>query len=272
MRRENEVGGAVSLRVTHGRPPGLRFEVASGNRLLLRQGNDVVLFSRTDPRYWCVRVYRTGAYQSIIPPLRADQGRRPAGSWEHRFAGWLDAAGEGPLYEGRWLLHLRQVGTQRLCGDLVRTYPAGELDWLDGWNGVVPLRMLPEPDSARVKAYRRQAREQTLPPLLLWWVSGLDGFLLLDGHARLVAAHAERVEPAVLTVAAVDERHSYEPARKAFVEKIARGVPGAERALESLENRAATEQPPESRTRAWPLLGGAAEWDRLVAGKAPGWL
>jgi hypothetical protein len=57
---------------------------------------------------------------------------------------------------------------------------------------------MPDPGDSRVKAYRKQIREGTLPPVLLWWVSGLDCHLILDGHARLAAAIAESVEPPLL--------------------------------------------------------------------------
>ncbi|MDX3235410.1 hypothetical protein PV392_06910 [Streptomyces sp. ME03-5709C] len=63
---------------------------------------------------------------------------------------------------------------------------------------ILPLRPMPGADDSRVKAYRKQAREGTLPPVLLWWVSGLDCHLILDGHARLAAAIAESVEPPLL--------------------------------------------------------------------------
>jgi hypothetical protein len=53
--------------------------------------------------------------------------------------------------------------------------PAGYLDWTDGRQGVLPMRALPGPEGGRVKAYRKLAREGTLPPVLLWWISGLGG-------------------------------------------------------------------------------------------------
>ncbi|MFF5517656.1 hypothetical protein [Streptomyces coeruleorubidus] len=57
------------------------------------------------------------------------------------------------------------------------------------------LRPLSPPDAPRVKAYRRRAREGTLAPVLLWFVSPLDVRLILDGHDRAVAALAEGSDP-----------------------------------------------------------------------------
>ncbi|MFG2333996.1 hypothetical protein ACGFMM_30875 [Streptomyces sp. NPDC048604] len=83
---------------------------------------------------------------------------------------------------------------------LVEGHPDGYIDWFThsgSWE-VLPLRPMPGPRDSRVKAYRKQAREGTLPPVLLWWVSGLDCHLVLDGHARLAAAIAEFIEPPLL--------------------------------------------------------------------------
>ncbi|MFE9446302.1 hypothetical protein ACFYO2_47135 [Streptomyces sp. NPDC006602] len=83
---------------------------------------------------------------------------------------------------------------------LVDDHPDGYIDWFvhsSSWE-VLPLRPMPDADDSRVKAFRKQAREGTLPPILLWWVSGLDCHLILDGHARLAAAIAESVEPPLL--------------------------------------------------------------------------
>ena len=45
----------------------------------------------------------------------------------------------------------------------------------------------------RVKMWRKRAREGTLPPVLVYDVSALTMFALLDGHDRYAAARAEGV-------------------------------------------------------------------------------
>src|SRR5439155_23920610 len=50
---------------------------------------------------------------------------------------------------------------------------------------VLPLRRLSPVDADRVKAYRRHLHEGILPPALLWWVSGLNTLLVIDGHDRI---------------------------------------------------------------------------------------
>ncbi|MEU8780324.1 hypothetical protein [Streptomyces sp. NPDC048637] len=79
-------------------------------------------------------------------------------------------------------------------------HPDGYVDWYlhNGSWEILPLRPMPDADDSRVKAYRKQALDGTLPPVLLWWVSGLDCHLILDGHARFAAAIAESTEPGLL--------------------------------------------------------------------------
>ncbi|MFE9880916.1 hypothetical protein [Streptomyces sp. NPDC005784] len=164
---------------------------------------------------------------------------------------------------------------------LVEGHPDGYIDWFvhsGSWE-VLPLRPMPDADESRVKAYRKQAREGTLPPVLLWWVSGLDCHLILDGHARLTAAIAESVEPPLLHLhrtlrrddlaARIDEAvdsYEYELARFAELRALhghtvpdgaATTGPRFARVLRDLHT---AKQP----NWAWPLPGGKTQWHRTT--------
>ncbi|MFF5503375.1 hypothetical protein [Streptomyces roseolus] len=204
----------LTLEVRDDRPrPGLCVYSGPGRRLMLAQGSRPVLLAVVAEHLAGVDFRRADAYRSFVPPLRADAARALAGDperWAHRFARHLADAPDGPLHEGRWLLtsgqgllrwrHARETHAEYWRSMLVEGHPDGFLDWFlhsTSWE-VLPLRPMPDADDARVKAYRKQAAEGTLPPVLLWWVSGLDCHLVLDGHARLAAAIAESVEPPLL--------------------------------------------------------------------------
>ncbi|MFE7367256.1 hypothetical protein [Streptomyces anulatus] len=198
--------------------PGLRPETANGNLIVLSQGSDVVLSGKVDDDRCGVEYSRTDHYRSPVSPLRAAEVRSVAehgqpswyARWAHRFADALDSSTIGPLHEGRWVLsrRLAREGMTPTGGGsaaqwrslLLDDHPDGYIDWFDGSWGVMPLRQMPPPDDPRVKAYRKHAREGILPPLLLWWFSGLNCHVILDGHARLGAAIAENREPAVLVL------------------------------------------------------------------------
>ncbi|WP_406133037.1 hypothetical protein [Streptomyces zaomyceticus] len=283
----------LSLDVEEHRRPRLGVSCA-GQQLLISQGARPVLLAVVGEHLQGVDFWRTDAYRSAVPPLRADTARALAGSperWAHRIARHLVDSPDGPLHGGRWLLSPesplprgRHGGTshaEHWSSMLVEGHPDGYIDWYDhsvGWE-VLPLRPMPAADDSRVKAYRKQAREGTLPPVLLWWVSGLDCHLILDGHARLVAAIAESVDPPLLELRRTLPRDdlaartheavgSYESELARFAEL--RAVHGP-----TVPDGAATAGPELARrlhdlsTRArptWclPLTGGEAEWHRLT--------
>ncbi|MEQ8146157.1 hypothetical protein [Streptomyces sp. OP7] len=283
----------VSLDVEDRRRPGLCVFNA-GARLLISQLSRPVLLAVVGEQLQGVDFWRTDGYRSCVPPLRADAGRALAGSrerWAHRFAQYLVDAPDSPLHDGRWLLSvecpLRRWGhadvshAEHWSSMLVGGHPDGGIDWFHhahSWE-VLPLRHMPGTDDSRVKAYRKQAREGILPPVLLWWVSGLDCHLILDGHARLAAAIAESVEPPVLqlhrTVPRDDLTARIEDAVSYYVDEVARfsrlravhgpTVPDGAAAtgpqlVRLLHDLNTAEQP----TWFWPLPGGANQWRRTA--------
>jgi hypothetical protein len=130
-----------------------------------------------------------------------------------------------------------------------------------------------------VKAYRKLAREGFLPPVLTWWVTGLQALVVVDGRARLAAAWAQGVPAPVLTLVEVNPAHvddgvqrwvsSYEATTFGI-----RNLPGerADRAHAYLSRRLADAlESIRTRgiTRAWPLPGGTAQWQAIA--DAHGW-
>ncbi|MGW6951060.1 hypothetical protein [Streptomyces xanthophaeus] len=293
VRRADGTWVGLSLDVQDRHQPGLCV-FSAGPRLLVSRLSRPVLLAVVDEQLDGVDFWRTDAYRSVVPPLRADAARALAGSpqrWAHRFAQYLIDAPDSPLHEGRWLLscdsplrrwrHADESHAQYWSSMLVDGHPDGYIDWFlhsHGWE-VLTLRPMPDADDSRVKAYRKQAREGTLPPVLLWWVSGLDCHLILDGHARLAAAIAESVEPPLLqlhrTVARDDRAARIDEAVGSYEDELARfaelravhgptvpdGAAGAgPRLVRLLHGLDTAEQP----TWAWPLPGGEDQWHRLA--------
>ncbi|SCD95633.1 hypothetical protein GA0115240_132615 [Streptomyces sp. DvalAA-14] len=180
VRQDDGTWVGLSLDVQDRRLPGLCVLMV-GARLLVSRLSWPVLLAVVGEQLQGVDFWRTDEYRSFVPPLRADVGRALAGSperWAHRFARYLGDAPDGPLHDGRWLLsgesplpRWRQAGTSHAeywSSMLVEGHPDGYIDWFfhsGSWE-VLPLRPMPGADDSRVKAYRRQAREGTLPPVL----------------------------------------------------------------------------------------------------------
>lgn len=291
--RDDGTWAGLALEVRSRRRPELCLFSAE-RRLLLAQRSRAVLLAAVDGDHCGVEFWRTDAYRSPVPPLRAETARALAGRpdhWAYRFAELLADSADGPLHDGRWLLspespllrsnHERLPEAEYWSSMLIEGHPDGYIDWFvhsGSWE-VLPLRPLPEADDGRVKAYRKPARDGMLPPVLLWWVSGLDCHLILDGHARLAAAIAESTAPPVLhlhrtapsdEVAAGTEQavHRYEAELARFAELRAlhgTAVPdGAAVAGPPLARRLRELQTGQRPTWAWPLPGGVAEWRRVA--------
>ncbi|MDN3352242.1 hypothetical protein [Actinomadura sp. DC4] len=282
-----DVGGPVR--------PELRVEVAGGRRMLLRQGARPLLLARTSRDHYGVDLLRAGDVRSPVAPCRAGRARALAGSeadarWAHVFAGELAAAADGPLHTGRWILtrheaarryeHLRPSERWLLLD--------GRINWFTtpgDWD-VVPLRTPSAPGSARVRAYRKQARDGTLPPILLWWISGLACHVLLDGHDRLVAALAEDREPSALVLALRGDEREKAASRDWALREYARATAHVDGQVAAgtahpftgyvAVNRRLGEtlsgiERIWGRTRAWPLPGGPGAWQRQADAVDPTW-
>ncbi|GAA4086729.1 hypothetical protein [Streptomyces shaanxiensis] len=286
--REFAPGGGLVLAVS-GRPapPPLRFETADAGRLLLRQGERPLLLGRADGTGCCkdLATHRLDGHRSPLPPLRSSAMRERT-DWTHQCARWLEEAEDGPLYDGRWLLSRRASFAPGIwTEDFVRDWPGGSLELYcgGGWHGVLPLRRLSPPDAPRVKAYRKHARDGTLAPVLLWWVTFLDGWLILDGHDRAVAALAEGVEPVCVELRRVadEERWRREAdeitaAHERHMERLGSRVDSRAPHPNLMHQRVALERgyadalaslPYDTApTDSWPLPGGVPAWDDLAVG------
>ncbi|MEU2581890.1 hypothetical protein ABZ612_02770 [Streptomyces avermitilis] len=259
-------------------PPPLRLEAADG-RLLLRQGERPVLLGRVDPPRDGLFVHRLDGYRSPLPPLRSALLRDPGRGLPDQYARWLEDSPHGPLHDSRWLLsEARSFPPYVWHHDFARSWPGSHLDWSGrGWQGVVPLRRLSSPDAPRVRAYRKHARDGTSAPVLLWWVSSFDGWLLLDGHDRAVAALAEGRDPVCLVLSRAPDDEAWRRTadevtaghERRMARLGARPRPWADRQRATMERAYGDvmswlpyEHAP---TRCWPLPGGPAAWDEIAA-------
>lgn len=225
----SEVVG-LSIFAEHQRRARLELQYGGASRMRIVHAGASLLWARVRPRYegvWVVRP-RGEKTLSILPPIRADEAHAMRTSLDAMK--WVAAALTGsapPLRSGVWQLSDMQPVAATLH-DRARGRTADVLRSLDpdgipgpayglrsassvahfhteqwGSNGsgaVLPLRDPSEPDAARVKSWRKHAREGTLPPVVLWWVSAFDMYVLIDGHDRLQAAAAEGVPPRALAL------------------------------------------------------------------------
>ena len=263
-------------------PPSLGFETTGDGRILLRQRERPLLLGRSVGEGCCPELYlhRLDGHRSPLPPLRSTVMRSSV-NWTHQYARWLEQADGTPLCDGRWELARRTGFPPGIwTEDFVRDWPGGRLELYcgGGWHGILPLRPLSPPGAGRVKAYRKHAREGTLAPVLLWWVSFLDGWLILDGHDRAVAALAEGRTPESVVLDQVSGEETWRRVAAEVTKDHERRMgelaphsddPAAEHRRATMERAYAdtiASLPYDGlRTPLLPLPGGAATWDDLAA-------
>lgn len=285
--------------------PGLRVEVATPGRLRISCSSVPAIWARIH-RYhhglWRLIAPRAASWD-VMPPLRASDVaaiEAAPGSeawwkaWARHTARALVASPRGPLHPGRWALTTARAadlpGPQipgpppvdwpkvdriEMTRDALNSPALGwESWWLNGNGGLLRMRDPSPADAGRVRAWSKRVRDGTLPPALVLWVSGLDMFLLLDGHDRLQAAVQEGIAPAFLVLWAVRTTpRGADPARQqAVVMEIERkrGLAGDRRPLTvEAENQLLVSAFDDRawlwpKTRAFPLPGKAAAWDEEV--------
>lgn len=271
----------------------LRLEVSRSARIRLSAGARRLMWARVCSGFYGVTFARSEDASSpgFLPPFRADEARRHQDRawWMRRIASGLAESPITPLRPGRWqLAHLVADASDGACfvhprAELRSVGPLTVLDLLEaaaapstrdddfGGHGswsVWPLRRPSDADEARVKAWRKHAVEGTLPPVVLWSVSGLQSHLLLDGHDRLVAARSAGVTPDVVLLWRVHETPPTEErmarAAHAYTSQFERH-PGGRQALNTMLERAFAPTRAPADAFAIGRSDMDDEWDREVA-------
>jgi hypothetical protein len=123
----------------------------------------------------------------------ASNKRTPFEAWR------FETAGSSGLISYKWSLYSKDFP------DLQAPEKVTLVDWW--WGDYLLLARYPvNPDSGRVKWWRKKCREGALPPILVWFIGGLASFVILDGHERLQAALAEGIQPQFLVLSELRER------------------------------------------------------------------
>lgn len=167
-------------------------------------------------------------------------------------------------------------------GDVTTLPVHGSTEWDIGDSlPPLPLRTLSTETSGRVKAYRKLVRESCLPPVLLLWITGLDRYVILDGHDRLLAALLEGKAPPCMALLGLSEQTYPKDVKRnaAMVAQLERSLALATTPIEGARPRRGLEVEDANRllieafddrpslylsTRAWPLVGGEAAWRTQV--------
>jgi hypothetical protein len=272
---------AVHLLVSEAPSPAIAVQVCPEHLLRLSIRDNAVLWARIVRDYYGYEVLVSSrqVFKDVLPPISFDRarsvaaGRSPSAirrTWAHAFADWLASSASTPLHNGDWILK-GAASSGLLCelGPEVGLFAAQQprsryVDW-DRAVPPMPLRELSAPGHARVRAWRKLAKTNELPPVLLYWVSGLSAYVILDGHDRLHAAALENVPAPALKLQRVRSSRPRDDQAQAMLSQAERlAGPGRPPGSIDSANRLAVaalqlvfDRAP---TRATLLEGGTTRW------------
>lgn len=208
-------------------------------------------------------------------------------SWARLFAQSLANAPNAFLHPGQWLLAAvrgdrstwqfasepmpRGGGRWTLRGvrEALHDEPVDALDWWKENESLVSLRHTAPLDDGRLKWWRKKAREEALPPILVWYLGCLDAYVIADGHVRLQAALLENRLPDFIAVSSTHAEHwpLDETKQQAVVESLTRVAERPRHKPMNIEQLNALliatfdDRPQLSpHTRAWARIGSDAQW------------
>lgn len=135
--------------------------------------------------------------------------------WSRFFAKQLSEEDHPLLSGGIWTITIgssienRAENTLEIINDIDNAFDKENPRWVE-WDigrcgSIVALKNEPNEENGRVKWFRKLVREASCPPVLVWYLSCIDGYVILDGHARLKAYQLESIPPRFLVLNAVIE-------------------------------------------------------------------
>ncbi len=223
---ESPNGGwqALNLRVTNADKPGLRLQTGANGRIKLSAGEQTVFWACIAKDYagvWLLRAHLTPPETNMpvapirsgdIEKLRTLEGEARFRAWSRYYAQALIDSPLTPLYDGEWffsgflgqaaqtqgLLRTTVSDARLACTHIYAVDKALKeedligIDWgINGSGELIGLKPPQPEDSGRLKWWRKLAREDAQPPVLVQYLSCLDAYIIIDGHVRLQAALLE---------------------------------------------------------------------------------
>ncbi len=190
-------------------------------RIRLATGMIPRIWTKLDDDYYGYELLRSAERQlNVIPPIPFDfvstiSGPDSLEKWAKAFAKMLRDGPESMLHNGIWRLAPIASLQPAEISKIVEQDAYAHVDWdIGDYLYPITLRDMSAADSGRVKAWRKHARLGTLPPILLYWVSGLDACVVLDGHDRLLAARLEETPILALELGRYREEYQDDPVKE----------------------------------------------------------
>lgn len=207
--------------------PMLHLEICSKRFFKLMYGTQTLFWARQHYKYYGVALIKANILientpiVSSINSIDVEERKQLVGSeklksWAKYFIQSLSKNKNQFFYSGKWLIRpftysswqytdtqeLKQSHIDERIFDALDSSIYQYVSWFHTPSkdvAFVGLHSINE-DNSRLKWWRKKAKENTLPPILLYYISALDTYVLIDGHYRLKAAQLENILPETLVI------------------------------------------------------------------------
>lgn len=226
----------MAVKVEQSTKPTFHLQAGGNSRIKLVSGDKNLLWATIIKEYagiWLVKPFCDLSVTDMpVQPIQSSdiEARKDLykdewlKSWTRFFIEQLENNPASFLYDGLWLLgpcfatdkndwqfmsstHSRYMGTD-VVYQVKEALKTDEVEliswWLNGSGKLINLKK-PQADSGRVKWWRKKVREGRLPPILVWYLSCLDTYIIIDGHDRLMASILENQPPELIAISSAQE-------------------------------------------------------------------
>jgi hypothetical protein len=231
---ENEanewLANEITIKGINNLKPKLHLQACGRKFFKLCYEHKTLFWAKQHCCHYGVALLKTFEYESILSPICSREVEKRKGlsqsealeSWGAYFINNLEKKENEFLYDGKWLmtayvhihksdsyaqLHKHDMGHACIHGgeDSLAETTFQQIDWFIGNEvNLVNLKRVNEYDG-RLKWWQKKARENALPPIFLLYVSGLDNYIILDGHYRLKAAYDEGIKVDILMLRPIEK-------------------------------------------------------------------
>ena len=196
-----------------------RLEVCSSPnyRIKVLLDGEPILWASASRDYWGIWILPSNDFwtraKKLLPPIRSNEVledeseavyyRRWAryfvtNLYEQRDVGEAKTATQWQLSKG-YVRSTKHSNRYNLLADVASAFNTESPIWIPwgigGSGSVVAIRAINENDTGRIKWYRKLVRQQLCPPVLVWYLSAIDSYLVIDGHCRFQAYLLEEELP-----------------------------------------------------------------------------
>jgi len=230
-------GLAVNVETDESVKPVFHIQTGENGRIKLVNDNAVIFWATIVKDYcgvWLVKSFLNSEIRNMpISPIRSSDiesrsnltGGEWLKSWNRFYIDELAKSRASFLYSGLWLFGAcssKETPNRWEYKPVVRSHYIDnsciyevkeslkheEVEWIDWWlNGSCKLInvKIPDPESGRVKWWRKKVKAGRLPPILVWYLNCLDAYIIIDGHDRLLASVMEDTPPEFIVAYSAEE-------------------------------------------------------------------